>query len=42
MFVAVELRDWLLDAGFGAIDFYDSEGELLTTQGRRMITVARR
>jgi ubiquinone/menaquinone biosynthesis C-methylase UbiE len=42
MFIAVELRDWLLDAGFTAVDFYDEEGEPLTTDGRRMITVARR
>jgi ubiquinone/menaquinone biosynthesis C-methylase UbiE len=42
MFIAVELRDWLLDAGFTAVDFYDEEGEPLTGDGRRMITVARR
>jgi cyclopropane fatty-acyl-phospholipid synthase-like methyltransferase len=41
MFVAVELRDWLLDVGFGAVDFYNGEGEPLTAEGRRMITVAR-
>ena len=27
MFLAVELRDWLLDAGFAAVDFFDGEGE---------------
>jgi ubiquinone/menaquinone biosynthesis C-methylase UbiE len=42
MFIAVELRDWLLDAGFAAVDFWDGEGEPLTAQGRRMITIARR
>jgi SAM-dependent methyltransferase len=42
MFIAAELRDWLLDAGFTAVDFYDGEGEPLTAQGRRMITIARR
>lgn len=42
MFVAVELRDWLLDAGFVDVNFYDGEGERLTAQGRRMITIARR
>ena len=42
MFFAVELRDWLLDAGFASVDFYDGEGEPLTAQGRRMITIARR
>ncbi len=42
MFVAVELRDWLLGAGFAAVEFYDSEGDALTAQGRRMLSVARR
>ncbi len=42
MFVAVELRDWLLSAGFRAVDFYDGAGEPLTAAGRRMITIARR
>lgn len=42
MFLAVELRDWLLEAGFADVDFYDSEGEPLTAEGRRMITIARR
>jgi ubiquinone/menaquinone biosynthesis C-methylase UbiE len=42
MFVAAELRDWLLAAGFGAVDFYDGAGEPLTAGGRRMITIARR
>jgi ubiquinone/menaquinone biosynthesis C-methylase UbiE len=41
-FIAVELRDWLLDAGFTAVDFYDGEGEPLSAMDRRMITVARR
>ena len=42
MFVAAELRDWLLDVGFRDVDFYDGEGERLTARGRRMITIARR
>jgi ubiquinone/menaquinone biosynthesis C-methylase UbiE len=42
MFIAVELRDWLLDAGFVAVDFYDGEGAALTAEGRRMISIARR
>jgi SAM-dependent methyltransferase len=42
MFIAAELRDWLLEAGFTAVDFHDGEGEPLTAQGRRMITIARR
>jgi SAM-dependent methyltransferase len=41
MFLAVELRDWLLDTGFTGVDFYDGEGEPLTTESRRMITIAR-
>jgi SAM-dependent methyltransferase len=42
MFVAAELRDWLLEAGFLEVDFYDQEGEPLTIQGRRMISIAHR
>lgn len=41
-FIAVEFRDWLLDAGFTAVDFYDGEGKPLTAESRRMISVARR
>ncbi len=42
MFIAVELRAWLRDAGFASVESYDGEGEPLTAQGRRMITIARR
>lgn len=42
MFVAAELRDWLLEAGFLEVDVYDQEGEPLTIQGRRMISIAHR
>ncbi|HET9675249.1 MAG TPA: methyltransferase domain-containing protein [Gaiellaceae bacterium] len=42
MFVAVELRAWLRDAGFSSVESYDGDGEPLTAQGRRMITIARR
>jgi SAM-dependent methyltransferase len=42
MFIAAELRDWLLDAGFAQVDFYDGDGEPLTAEGRRMLTIARR
>jgi SAM-dependent methyltransferase len=42
MFVAVELRDWLLETGFASVESYDGEGKPLTADGRRMITVARR
>lgn len=42
MFVAAELRDWLLEAGFSAVDFYGSDGEPLTAGSPRMITLASR
>jgi SAM-dependent methyltransferase len=42
MFVAVELRAWLRDAGFSLVESYDGEAEPLTAKGRRMITIARR
>lgn len=42
MFVAVELRDWLLGAGFTSATFYGSDGDPLTTASRRMITIAQR
>ncbi len=42
MFIACELRSWLLDAGFTAVEFYGEGGEPLTADGRRMITVATR
>ena len=42
MFIAVELGAWLRDAGFSAVDFFDREGEPLTVESRRMLTVARR
>ena len=42
MFFAVELRDWLLDAGFAQVEFYDGDGNPLAADGRRMITIARR
>jgi SAM-dependent methyltransferase len=42
MFIAVELGAWLREAGFSAVDFFDREGEPLTAQSRRMITIARR
>jgi hypothetical protein len=42
MLVAVELRDWLLEAGFVDVDVYDEAGEPLTIESRRMISVAHR
>ncbi len=41
MFVAAELRDWLLDAGFQSVDFFDHAGAPLTARSRRMVTLAR-
>lgn len=42
MFLAAELADWLRQAGFTTVEFYDRSGEPLTADGRRMIAVARR
>lgn len=42
MFIPAELGDWLRQAGFAAVAFYDQSGEPLTTQSRRMVTVAAR
>jgi SAM-dependent methyltransferase len=42
MFVAAELGDWLREAGFDEVRFYDGAGDPLTAEGRRMIAVARR
>jgi SAM-dependent methyltransferase len=40
MFIAVELRDWLLDAGFSAVVFYGGEGEPLTAWGSETLSVS--
>ena len=42
MFVAAELRDWLLDAGFASVNHVDPNGDPLTVQSRRMISIAYR
>ena len=42
MFIGAELRDWLLDAGFEAVDLLDADGDPLTTASRRMISIAHR
>lgn len=42
MFVAAELRDWLLDAGFTSVNLVDPNGDPLTVQSRRMISIAYR
>lgn len=39
--IAVELRDWLLDAGFSAVAFFDHGGEPLSVRSPRMVTIAR-
>jgi hypothetical protein len=42
MFIASELRDWMLQAGFDAVESSDHAGARLTAQSRRMVTIARR
>ncbi len=42
MFIAAELRDWLLDAGFRQVEFFDHLGEPLSARSSRMVTVALR
>lgn len=42
MFTFPELRDWLRAAGFGTVSGYGEDGEPLTIDSRRMITVAER
>jgi ubiquinone/menaquinone biosynthesis C-methylase UbiE len=42
MFIAAELRDWTLQAGFAAVEFSDHAGVELSAQSRRMVTIARR
>jgi ubiquinone/menaquinone biosynthesis C-methylase UbiE len=42
MFVAAELRDWMLDAGFASVNLVDPSGDPLTVRSRRMISIAYR
>jgi SAM-dependent methyltransferase len=42
MFVAAELRDWLLRAGFTSVDLVDHNGDPLTVASRRMVSIAYR
>ena len=42
MFIASELRDWILQAGFDAVESSDHAGARLSAQSRRMVTIARR
>ncbi|HUP32721.1 MAG TPA: class I SAM-dependent methyltransferase [Gaiellaceae bacterium] len=39
-FAFTELRDWLLDAGFSAVEGFARDGGPLTAESRRMIVVA--
>jgi ubiquinone/menaquinone biosynthesis C-methylase UbiE len=40
MFIAVELKGWLLAAGFDSVDLLDHEGAALTAGSSRMVSVA--
>ena len=40
MFTFTELRDWLLTAGFTAVDGYGEDGTPLTPASRRLIVTA--
>jgi ubiquinone/menaquinone biosynthesis C-methylase UbiE len=42
MFIAAELRDWILQTGFDAVECCDHAGARLTAHSRRMVTIARR
>lgn len=42
MFVPAELKDWLIQAGFQTVAFYDNQGNPLTLESRRTIAVATR
>jgi hypothetical protein len=42
MFVAAELRNWLLDTGFTSVNLIDPNGDPLTVRSRRMISIAYR
>ncbi len=42
MFTFVELRDWLLDAGFQRVEGFGRDGKPLTLASRRMIVRATR
>jgi SAM-dependent methyltransferase len=42
MFVGAELRDWLVAAGFTVVDLLDPNGDVLSAQSRRMVSIAHR
>jgi hypothetical protein len=42
LFGFTELRDWLVQAGFAAVDGYDRDGTPLSAASRRLLVVAQR
>ncbi|HKA83853.1 MAG TPA: hypothetical protein VKD21_08320 [Acidimicrobiales bacterium] len=42
LFSFTELRDWLVEAGFAAVEGYAGDGAPLTAGARRMILVAQK
>ena len=40
MFIAVELKGWLVAAGFDSVDQIDYEGAALTAESGRMVSIA--
>jgi SAM-dependent methyltransferase len=42
LFTPSELRSWLEEAGFGAVEFLDERGEPFTLESRRLIALADR
>jgi hypothetical protein len=40
MFIGVELKGWLLDAGFDSVDQVDHEGAALAAGSARMVSIA--
>jgi hypothetical protein len=42
LFGFTELRDWLLEAGFAAVDGYGQDGAPLSPASRRLLVVAQR
>jgi SAM-dependent methyltransferase len=42
LFDFTELRDWLLAAGFAAVDGYDQDGAPLSAASRRLLVIAQR
>jgi hypothetical protein len=42
MFIGVELKGWLIAAGFDSVDQMDHEGTALAARSNRMISIARK